>query len=84
MKTWETINETHNVYSYQGFEIQHRIKIINRRALQFLEGFRWIDSDNGNKELITVNASGDTFQEAQKSICKKINDLKKEARTSTH
>lgn len=73
MQKWELIDESQDVYSYQGFEIQHRIKIINRRATQFLEGFKWIISNDGSKELVTVNAAGDTFNEAKHSICEKIN-----------
>ena len=83
MDKWELIDESHDVYSYQGFEIRHRIRIINRRASQFLEVFKWIISNDGSKKLVTVNAAGDTLKEAKHNICEKINYIRKQGEIPT-
>lgn len=75
MAKWEVIDEHNKVYSYQGFEIQHTIKIIDRRAREFLEGFRWMVNEAGDKELIKVDTSADNFNEAKQNICRQIDLL---------
>lgn len=72
MSKQEGNGDQEDKFEYRGFTITHDYKLKNRKFVNHMIASRLIKNQDGEDKNITVEATGDSYEEVKQQICEEI------------